>query len=929
MASRIYSLSLVLTTILLGLGLPINLPIVTVQAQTIQNRQAEAVRLIELGIQQLSKGSYREVLQSFQSALETYQAINDRKGEGNALSGIGYVYYKQGLYYKAIDYYQKSLAIFEQIGGLSGEVNLLRSNIASAYESLGDYDKRNTYRPYGLFSISNTNSTVQSSFLLARLDLFRSEITQQSTTLRAMENENGKCRKEYISDLSIKTMGDGKGEGIYLGGGRILANARLNEQIVANQEQKRDSYYSDNQLGVNYDILGKYDKAIKHYQKSLELSRQVVSHSGQELPLDERTLTLLNRLDSKQRLIALQKIEETKGQFQLASRAGDLYRQITNLNDEKASLNNLGLVYDSLGQYQKAIEYYQQSLAISKQYESISKQYDDLNSKLYALSPSTKESYDKLLATFQNKNHTSNGALLNNLGLAYKSLGENQKAIEYYQQSLAISKQTCNLSLEVASLNNLGNSFEAQKQSEIAILFYKQSVNVSESMVNYLNLQKDNEPTSNYVNSYKNLADLLLKQRRIIEAIQTLDLLKVQELSAYLKIIDGRTKIAKGVRLLEPEKAMSNQMSTIRNEQSIELNRQLSSQIQQLPKSEIDKVPDYLQKLPQSSVLLYPLILEDRLEIAIFAPNALPLHRTVPIKKAALEKLITDFRDDLQDFGSIDVNISSKKLYDILIKPIEPDLQQVKATAILYAPDGMFRYIPLSALYDGKQYLIEKYAVNNLTASILTDFTSKPAAKISVLAGAFGGKSNEKRFGQAALPASLIEVKAIQNIIQNSTTLVENNFSRKTLEAQLPNYNILHLATHANFNTGDPDDSLIFLGNGDTVSLWEISSLNLNNIDLIVLSACQTAVGKLSNGEEILGFGYQVQKAGAKAAIATLWIVNDEGTQNLMQAFYGYIKQGDLNKATALRQAQIDLIRGKQFSHPYYWSAFILIGNGL
>jgi CHAT domain-containing protein len=121
---------------------------------------------------------------------------------------------------------------------------------------------------------------------------------------------------------------------------------------------------------------------------------------------------------------------------------------------------------------------------------------------------------------------------------------------------------------------------------------------------------------------------------------------------------------------------------------------------------------------------------------------------------------------------------------------------------------------------------------------------------------------------------------------------------------------------------------LIF-GNGDKILLSEMKDLPMSNVDLIVLSACQTGVGKLGNGIEILGFGYQVQRAGAKAAIASLWQVSDEGTQALMQAFYNDVKQGDRSRAESLRQAQIATIRSKNFSHPFYWSAFILISNGL
>ncbi|PZO43242.1 MAG: hypothetical protein DCF19_04615 [Pseudanabaena frigida] len=196
----------------------------------------------------------------------------------------------------------------------------------------------------------------------------------------------------------------------------------------------------------------------------------------------------------------------------------------------------------------------------------------------------------------------------------------------------------------------------------------------------------------------------------------------------------------------------------------------------------------------------------------------------------------------------------------------------------------------------------------------------------NILGGAYG--NGNAKTGQIPLPATIKEVSAISNTFLNTVNLIESAFSFSATEVQTPKHNILHLATHAEFN-GNPNTSFIYFGNGDTVSLSNIKDWKMSNIDLIVLSACQTGSGKLGNGIEILGFGYQVQLAGAKASIASLWKVNDEGTQALMKSFYENVKIGDRPTSEALRQAQIDTIHSQQFSHPFYWSAFILIGSGL
>jgi len=574
-------------------------------------------------------------------------------------------------------------------------------------------------------------------------------------------------------------------------------------------------------------------------------------------------------------------------------------REIKDRLGEGQSIGNLGIAYYSLGKYDKAIEFHLQRLAIAREI----------------------------------KDRLGEGQSIGNLGIAYYSLGKYDKAIEFHLQSLVIAREIKDRDGERGWLNNLGVTFKNLKQPELAILFYKQSVNVIESIrQDNRKLSKDEQESylDTVEKTYRSLADLLLKQGRVMESLQILDLLKVQELEDYLKNVKGNERSAQGVRILEPEKVINTQLSALSFENSADINRKLVRQLQQIPKSEINKVPDYLQQIPQGSVLLYPLILEDRLEIILFSPNTIPISRTVNISKAKLEELVLDFRNELRDDSSDDYKASAIALYNLLIKPIEAELIQAKATTILYAPDGMLRYIPLAAFYDGKQYLVEKYQVSNLIAYTLSDFSPRQKTQPNILAGAFGGKANELKFGQQGLPATIKEVQAIANSFQNSDILTGENFSRQAIEAKFKNHNILHLATHAEFNAGAPENSFIIFGNGDKIRLSEINDWQLPNIDLIVLSACQTGLaGTLGNGVEILGFGYQVQKAGAKNAIASLWKVDDAGTQALMDAFYNELQKGNVTIAESLRRAQVSLIKSPKFNHPFYWSAFFAIGNGL
>jgi CHAT domain-containing protein/lipopolysaccharide biosynthesis regulator YciM len=811
--------------------------------------------------------------------------IKDRLGEGNGLGNLGLAYYSLGKYDKAIEFQLQRLAISREIKDRLGERAAL-GNLGNAYRNLGKYDKAIEFH-------------LQSLAISREIKDFSGEGTALGNLGNAYYSlgKYDKAIEFHLQNLAIsREIKDRLGEGNSLGNlglayrnfGKYDKAIEFHLQSLAISREIKDRLGEGNSLGnlgLAYYSLGKYGKAIEYYLQSLEIKREIKDRQGEGQSLGNLGLAYYS-LGKYDRAI----------EFQLQSLA--ISREIKDRLGEGNSLGNLGNAYYSLGKYDKAIEFHLQSLAISREI----------------------------------KDRSGEMIGLNNLAVAYQKLNRDREAMISYQQALTIAREIGDRSIEGYALSNLGVVLSKAKRPELAILFYKQSINVREAIRKDIRkLDKDIQKSylETVSSSYKRLADLLIQQGRIMEALQVLDLLKVQELEDYFKNIKGSDRSAQGVRLLEPEKVISDKLLAISFENSPEINSLLANKIQQLPKSEINKVPEYLQKIPQGTALLYPLILGDRLEIILFSPNTIPISRTVKISQEELETLVTDFRAALLDTGSEDYKEPAAKLYNLLIKPIESELTQAKTTTILYAPDGILRYIPIAALYDGKQWLAEKYRINNLIAYSLFDFAPNLKIQPNILAGAFGGKKGEIKFGQTGLPATLTEVQAIANSFTNSVTLTEEGFSRQAIEAKFKDHNILHLATHAQFNTGTPDNSFIIFGNGDKIRLNEITDWQIPNIDLIVLSACQTGVGKLGDGVEILGFGYQIQKAGAKNAIASLWSVNDEGTQALMEAFYNELKKGDVTSTEALHRAQVALIKSPKYNHPNYWSAFFAIGNGL
>ncbi|MFN7759831.1 MAG: CHAT domain-containing protein [Pseudanabaena sp.] len=760
--------------------------------------------------------------------------------------------------------------------------------------------------------------------------------------------------------------------------------------IAREIKDRRGEGQSLENLGIAYRNLGKYDKVIEFQLQRLAIAREIKDSFNEIRSLQ----------DLRSAYSALGKFDKVI-EFYLQSLA--IAREIKDRFYESSLLGHLGNAYYSLRKYDKAIEFHLQSLAISRETKNRfgeSHSLGNMGDAYYALREYNKalEFYLQRLAIDREIKQRSSLYDLNSLGSAYKALNRDQEAMTTYQQALTIARETDDRGGEGLSLANLGDVLSKAKRPELAILFYKQSVNIREAIRKDIrkfdkdkNIEKDF--LSRVESTYRNLADLLLQQDRILEAQQVLDLLKGEELNQYLKNVRGNDQTAQGVDLQNPEQniiALGNELAALQQldqltpaqkqrlseltNQEINRNEQFNAflntpliqkqleELRRIEKAEnvdiekFNRLRSNLRKV-KNAVILYPLILEDRLELIIITANTPPIRKTTKIKREQLNTAIAGFLSNLRDPSSANVEKDAQQFYEWIIKPFEAELQQANIQTIIYAPDGQLRYIPLAALHDGKQWLVAKYRINNITASSLTDFTPRDYSELpSVLAAAATNSHNIKLGDRSipfgALPATKTEVEAIATLLPKTTTLIDQQFSKNVTLQEMKRNTIIHLATHGYFAVGRAEDSFIIFGDGDKATLTDIANWSLTNVSLVVLSACETAIGgKLGSGVEILGLGYRIQDAGAGAAIASLWKVSDDGTSELMQKLYKNLSQKNISSSEALRQAQIAMIRSNkkatssdranirivgtvptnqetQLSHPYYWSAFILIGNG-
>ncbi|MEQ8463207.1 CHAT domain-containing protein [Coleofasciculus sp. E1-EBD-02] len=341
---------------------------------------------------------------------------------------------------------------------------------------------------------------------------------------------------------------------------------------------------------------------------------------------------------------------------------------------------------------------------------------------------------------------------------------------------------------------------------------------------------------------------------------------------------------------------------------------------------------------------------EDQLELLLVTANGLPIRKRIPeITRQQVLNVADQFRLEVTNVRSRKGYIApGKQLYDWLVAPMDDELQALGIENVTFLVDYGLRSVPIAALYDGQQFLIEKYSVGLMPSLSLVNPNYAPIENLDVLAMGAAQFTDQK-----PLPAVPVELSAITQSLWQGKSFLNETFTLENLKEQRQQqpFGIIHLATHANFQSGEPNNSYIQLWDRK-LRLNQLPQLDWNNppVELLVLSACRTALG---NEEAELGFAGLAVQSGAKSAVGSLWYVSDEGTLGLMTQLYQTFKQAPI-KAEALRQTQLAMLQGQvyieggqliagdksvplppelarlgdgNFEHPYYWSAFTMVGS--
>ena len=366
----------------------------------------------------------------------------------------------------------------------------------------------------------------------------------------------------------------------------------------------------------------------------------------------------------------------------------------------------------------------------------------------------------------------------------------------------------------------------------------------------------------------------------------------------------------------------------------------------------ITSVPEGTDVAPNNTSLLRSLTPQpsDRLELILISADGQPIRRSVNVTRAEVLEMADQFRRTVTNVID-DQNYlpPAYQMYQWLIKPIAADLAAQDIKHLAFVMDTGLRSIPIAALYDGEQFIIENYSVGLMPSLSLTDTRYQDVRDDSVLA-----MGASKFRDKASLPGVPIELQVIADQVWQGESFLNEEFTLNNLQQarRKAAYGIVHLATHAEFQPGKPANSYIQLWDNNKLKLDQMWQLDWHKptVELLVLSACRTALG---DEEAELGFTGLAVQSGVKSALGSLWYVSDEGTLGLMSVFYEKLKQSS-TKAEALRKAQLAMLTGEvqregdrlittkgsiplpsdfpasinqNYSHPYFWSSFTLIGN--
>ncbi|NES81552.1 MAG: CHAT domain-containing protein [Moorea sp. SIO2B7] len=814
--------------------------------------------------------------------------------------------YQRGQFYQAVNFWKQAEKQYQSQGAILNQTQAL-NYLSLAYQDLGQWEnaqkaiakslnllqsfEKLDKRGIALFAQAlNTQGSLQ--LAKGQTEEALESWKQAETNYNRAENETGKLGSRINQAQALQTLGQ------YRRAKSLLES--LVEELKAQPDSllKADGLRS---LGVALQTIGDFLQSKEILEQSWAISQQLNSTIDTSATLFSIGNTAR---DLKQYDVALAYYQEAAEQA------------IDEIFKVQAQLNQLNLLVET--------QKWQDTISLVPEIES----------SLLNLSPSRPSIYAKVnlaesLMKIEEISRINTTLVAPQIDLITNPAKIAQLLATAIQQGRQISDPRA----EAYSLNQLGKLYENSQQWKEAQSLTEQALRIAQG-INADDLTaraswqlgrilKQQEDIKGAIAAYQNSLDTLQSLRSDLVAINT----DVQ--FNFTESVEPVYRELASLLLTPPDQGEVSQTNLKQARQVLEA-LQLAELDNFFRDACLDTEPVEIDQIDPQAAVIYPIILSDRLEVILSLPNQTLRHYTTQLSLPEVEATLQQMYSSLYLGYSGEERLRlSEEVYNWLVKPAEEYLAKSNIKTLIFVPDGFLRNLPMGALYDGKQYLIEKYSLS-LSPGLQLFPEGLENEKISALAVGL----TEARQGFSELPAVKKEVNEIASLV-DSRILLNEEFTSTTLREQINTkpFPIVHLATHGQFSSNQKKTFLLTwndrIGVKDLDKLFQKRRLGLiKPVELLILSACQTASG---DKRATLGLAGLALRSGARSTIASLWSVNDQSTADLMSAFYQQLAQpnSEITKAEALRQAQLTLLKDSRYNHPYFWASFVLVGNWL
>ena len=869
-----------------------------------------------------------------------------------SLNNLAQTYAMLSQYDKALPLHLRALFINEMIQGSDHPATAISlGNLASTYESIGQIDKslKMNIRALEIFekvmgpdhpdTAISLNNLAQTH---ARLSQYDKALPLQIRALAIKENVFGPDHPETALSLG--------------------------------------------NLALTHKYLGKIDKALPLELRALAIFEKVMG------PDHPATATALNNLAETYRALAL---FDKVLPLQLGVLAIREKMLGPDHPETAISLNNLAGSYNNLSQHDKALPLQLRALAIREKilgpdHLGVAISLSNLAETYRSLAQIDKVLPLQLRALAIREgalesDHLDTALLLSNLAGTYEDFGEADKGLQLKVRALAIRERVLGSDHPVTaqSFGNLAFGFRLLRQPVLEIKWLKLAINAYQTQrgrVSSIGAAELSSYTESVFGAYKALSDVLTDQGRFAEAQQVLDMLKEDEqfdfirraasadprktkmgvtgtekvwMDRYRQIADRLGALGKEEQVLQKQAKLGLTPEEQQRQKALAADLQVAQaafmsfvgemrdsfvqqglarkvEVEEVSAQALRETQGLLKGLGDDTALLQYYITENRVGM-LLTTSGVQLARSSSIDSKELNQKIGEFRRLLQDPKSNPLPVA-QALYQVLVAPIAKDLEDAGAKTVMLSLDGALRYLPFSALHDGKQYLVQRWNLplyTSVTKNKLRDAVA-PQWQAAGLGVTRAWPEFKPLAGVKAEMGGIVKTR-VGGVMPGEVYLDEAFTALRLKDVSQRKFSLVHVASHFRFSPGTEVNSFLLLGDGERLTLGDIRIQNyrFDNVDLLTLSACDTGLGggRDEQGREIEGFGVIAQQQGAKAVLATLWPVADQSTAILMADLYRRRQSDSLTKIEAIRQSQIALQSQSKYVHPYYWAPFILMGN--